>query len=432
MIVFAFCLFIGSCKREKGESLPVIDVAGGLGTYRQVPMSEHVSEVEYIPLETGKDFMIDESKNFNLIATTDRIFVAGLEYCYVFTRQGKFVCKVGSMGRGPGEYNIVAGITVNEESRIVYLDSVYELLEYSWNGEFIRSIEKPMREEADAFGGGVITDEIALLRDNLFLGNIENNTGDEPNRWVLFDDIGTTVKAFPQPIRLNKETGFSSGMFGASEPFVRSGVAWVKEILNDTLYKIDHSLDLVPKLVFDLGRYAFPRGEMLTYGNIDEFRERSVNLMEGTNIPMIITDKYLFFSANVGKDIQSAFNVPDGVERTMNFQGQQYQHNDTGTVLGLYDFADNRTVFLDRDPISRRFGLVNDIDGGLSFWPRCYTYDDELVQVLSAFEMKDVLTEEYFAAHPAKDPAAHKRLRTLLENLKEDDNPVIVIAKLKK
>ncbi len=75
-------------------------------------------------------------------------------------------------------------------------------------------------------------------------------------------------------------------------------------------------------------------------------------------------------------------------------------------------------------------GLVNDLDGGLSFWPE-YGSGDEMVQVLSAYDMKDVLTDEYFATHPARDPAAHARLRTLLDGLSEEDNPVIVIAKLK-
>jgi hypothetical protein len=102
-------------------------------------------------------------------------------------------------------------------------------------------------------------------------------------------------------------------------------------------------------------------------------------------------------------------------------------------VLGLYDIRRGKTELLDRDPISRKYGLVNDLDGGLSFWPRYYIESENaLVQVLEAYEMKRLLTEEYFAAHPAKDPAAHARLRALLENLKEDDNPVIVIAKLKR
>jgi PHD/YefM family antitoxin component YafN of YafNO toxin-antitoxin module len=42
-----------------------------------------------------------------------------------------------------------------------------------------------------------------------------------------------------------------------------------------------------------------------------------------------------------------------------------------------------------------------------------------------------MLTEEYFASRTIKDPQAHQKLRELLNNLDEDDNPVIVIGKLK-
>lgn len=45
--------------------------------------------------------------------------------------------------------------------------------------------------------------------------------------------------------------------------------------------------------------------------------------------------------------------------------------------------------------------------------------------------MKEMLTEEYFSTQTIKDKEAHQKLRELLKNLKEDDNPVVVIAKLK-
>ena len=43
-----------------------------------------------------------------------------------------------------------------------------------------------------------------------------------------------------------------------------------------------------------------------------------------------------------------------------------------------------------------------------------------------------MLTDEYFASLKIKDQQAHQKLKELLKNLQEDDNPVIVIAKLKK
>ena len=54
-----------------------------------------------------------------------------------------------------------------------------------------------------------------------------------------------------------------------------------------------------------------------------------------------------------------------------------------------------------------------------------------VADVWNANDMKEILTEKYFASQEIKDPNAHQELKELLKNLKDDDNPVVVIAKLK-
>ena len=62
-----------------------------------------------------------------------------------------------------------------------------------------------------------------------------------------------------------------------------------------------------------------------------------------------------------------------------------------------------------------------------------YSYRYNVVMdVWTAGKMKELLTDEYFAKQPIKDQQAHQKLKDLLKNLKEDDNPVVVVAKLKK
>ena len=99
--------------------------------------------------------------------------------------------------------------------------------------------------------------------------------------------------------------------------------------------------------------------------------------------------------------------------------------------VGIYDITNQKTRLLDSDPVSRLTGLINDLDDGLSFWPRYCTSDNELIDIWQAHEMEGILTEEYFAAHEIKYPQAHQKLKELLKNLDEEDNPVIVIGKLK-
>ena len=53
------------------------------------------------------------------------------------------------------------------------------------------------------------------------------------------------------------------------------------------------------------------------------------------------------------------------------------------------------------------------------------------IDVWNVEDMKGMLTEEYFAKQTIKDPLAHQKLKEVLKNLREDDNPVVVVAKLK-
>jgi hypothetical protein len=209
---------------------------------------------------------------------------------------------------------------------------------------------------------------------------------------------------------------------------ILSESTYVKEGVNDTIFALNRRNELIPKFVFDIGRYAYPLDKYITFKS--NFAWQAVTVTSTSDVsrdPIIITQNNLFYVLSVGKDTGIKTPVGNNVILLGGFEW-----HDGGTVLGLYDIRRGKTHLLDRDPISRRLGLVNDLDGGLSFWPQYYIESENaLVQVIEAFEMKDILTDEYFASHPAKDPAAHARLRELLKNLKEDDNSVIVIAKLK-
>ena len=103
---------------------------------------------------------------------------------------------------------------------------------------------------------------------------------------------------------------------------------------------------------------------------------------------------------------------------------------DEEIVYGIFDRVKNTNKLLDTDHHHQK-GIINDINGGLSIIPRFYAGNNEVVDIWLAEDMKELLTDEYFAKQKIKDKQAHQKLRELLKNLQEDDNPVIVIAKMK-
>ncbi len=205
-VLLLSCLMAGCRLKSDSGELPVIDVAGNLGTYRQVSMSEFISDVEYIQLETGKESMIASTGQF--IVTDTRIFVESQSQCYAFTREGKFISQIGRKGRGPGEWDgIIYGLSLDEENEIIYIETYPKLFEYSWDGKFMREIKKP------TFGSGHVMQtpaSVSFLREDLFLGHINNNSGNAPYNWVIFDESSSIVKSFPRSIILKKSERFMS------------------------------------------------------------------------------------------------------------------------------------------------------------------------------------------------------------------------------
>ena len=104
-------------------------------------LSELAHTVRLVPLETKPE---------SIMGYVGRLFV-GKEYIiltsgegtmglFLFTIDGKFVRKIGSQGKGPGEYSGIREISVIEDSTSVFVSSSGKILEYSFEGQMRREI----------------------------------------------------------------------------------------------------------------------------------------------------------------------------------------------------------------------------------------------------------------------------------------------------
>lgn len=79
-------------------------------------------------------------------------------------------------------------------------------------------------------------------------------------------------------------------------------------------------------------------------------------------------------------------------------------------------------------------GLINDIDGGPSFKPELYftrNKTEYLVIWINAFELKAHVESEAFKVFTPKYPEKKKELEQLAAKIDENDNPVLMLVKLK-
>ena len=424
------CILLVGCRQNiinRTDEIAVIDVVNNLRKYQLIPVSQFISEFEYIPLENSKDCLIKDISD--IIVTTSHIFIASNDYCYAFDRDGRFISQIGRIGQGPGEYVSIVGVSIDKKNQFLYLETFHTVLEYSWDGVFRQSINKPKSMNETSL------ESVFFVRDNLFIGHVANYSGSELYNFLLFDVSCQVVKSFDNHVIIERNKPLYFVAERAMKPFSISESIYVKENSNDTLYCLSEQNKLIPQYVFDLGQYVFSK----------EKREATPNPGFATNnlhgviqvpdyfIPLVGTPHHIFFSFNA---IELPKNIPFPKKKVLPpmvfpADAQNIRYIESHSVVGIYDFVDQKTWLLDTDPVSRIHGLINDLDGGLSFWPRYYTSDNELVSVWQAYKMKEILSEEYFMAHEIKNPQAHQKLKELLKNLDEEDNPVIVIGKLK-
>jgi hypothetical protein len=75
--------------------------------------------------------------------------------------------------------------------------------------------------------------------------------------------------------------------------------------------------------------------------------------------------------------------------------------------------------------------LTNDLDGGASFWPGKIINDSTLVSWIEALKLKEYIASNEFKESNPKYPEKKRELETLANSLKETDNPVLVLVRLK-
>ena len=436
-LIFFIIVNLTNCSdnnvvRHKGFSseYPLIDVGSISGKYQRVYCSDYFSSIELIPLETNDNSIIGIRLLDNLVLVNDSlIFVisehhtGNIVYSWmprdllVFDRSGNFLNQIGRIGQGPRDYLGIQNVYLNIEKPTIFIDDQLSIIEYDFAGKFIDSFRKPNTL-------GIMTDHSNFVGENLFFGSI-GYYATRGNNYFLFDRTGTVIKSFPDYYLLDSDDA-RNVWTNKSRSFRIDENLYIKDSgINDTIYIVEN-MSLNPLYVFDFGKYKYPLGDINKEGrkkirNVDPADAHKRYFRNGL---IVGTPKYFFYRLFVPQSLPTPKLRPE-------INGVGVLVPPTGSdILAIFDRVKNTNILLDTDQHLQK-GLINDINGGLSFIPRYYTGNNEVVDVWRADDMKEMLTEEYFATQTIKDNQEYEKLRELLKNLKEDDNPVIVIAKLK-
>lgn len=365
---------------EVPEYPVTISFAKGIETEKEVLLSEIAREVRIVPLETKPECLVAKVSKGMIQMIDHNLFIPCSEGLLQFTDNGKFIRSVSKRGQGPGEYSMIRFIAANDKLKQIYIMEHGRIFSYTIDGDYIGESKIPFCWQ------------FTLLGDSAYVGYIYNNTGQKKDRLVVVDRQGETLNAFPQYDQFTIANGRNYYLWGKYDRYVYSfkGDAYCKEYYNDTVFTVTLQ-ELQPRYILDLGKYKIPK-------------ERRFEVLEG---------KWLDYS-----EPAQAYLRPDFHETTswvfLPYTSWDVTNEEELPRLAIYDKKKGNCYKVKDNKIK------NDMEGGLPFYPQTRIADDVLLYYLEASEVMELAED---------DPSVLEYEQ--LKNLKEDDNPVLMIVYLK-
>lgn len=348
---------------------------------------QDIADVEYVPLAMSDEVLLNS--NDRLFHLSDRyIMVYGRDNIFVFNRAGEIVSHFNRRGRGPGEYASIGDIVFDEAADEIFVADIPEKIEvYTTTGQHRRTITLPAKS---AFRLYDFDGEALLVCDDGRMPATNGKANPTPFQLVSKTD-GTIVETLPitMPERYST-TAFRqlTGGDGVTRNMPVLMITTNNRLGSSNFTLTDISSDTV---------YTYTRERALTPAFV---RKPSVHASEPRVVwgMELVTDSFVVFEVQT-LDFDSALAGSYPPIRSL-----KYDYG-TGSVTNI-EFTD------DNNPSAQYSN---------------YGYDRTDAPANTAVRMLDPLKlKETHEKGELKGPLAE-----IAVNMKEDDNPVVMIVKFK-
>jgi len=116
-----------------------IDVYGAYREKAGFSLSRIADDIVFIPLETTDECLLDLKGQMFVVMTREDIFIFDYIKGYRFDINGKFVNSIGTKGQGPGEFIRSMAMDVDTVNRRVYFLDDRRIVEYDYDGKHIET-----------------------------------------------------------------------------------------------------------------------------------------------------------------------------------------------------------------------------------------------------------------------------------------------------
>ena len=346
----------------------------------------------YIPLETNENCMLGTirgnficSENYILFYNTDNKI-------YLFSRSGKYIAQIGNVGSGPEEYlhygSHISHIDEKNSQVIIITSYPRRLMYYDFNGKFLESIPLPFENSIG---------NIEYYNSNIYNFYIikEANIGNVPHTYTILDTAFNIITQKIKPIQFSRksETFAFPAIPLFSQYMYNNRVHIMENMLNDTLYEVNNDFSFMPKYIINSGKYSVST-DIRSDDGLSFLKEMNNCVMLYS---MFETDDYLFI--------------------LYEYQGRR--------IPVCFNKKENNMVKIN----TSSSGIPNDFDGGLDFWP-VYQNNKELIAFYDAYQLLGhTKNANKYDLKGSKEFLYG--FDQMIHNLEPEDNPVLVIVKLK-
>ncbi|MFK2187838.1 6-bladed beta-propeller [Bacteroides fragilis] len=431
ILLLLIITLLGCSSNKKQEPIsrsgvPVINLSEDVSTVPSLLLSEAAEKLEIVPLEMTDESVLSDITEMQV--TDHNIWIDhGREfYIYRFSRTGKFLNRIGSIGQGPGEYVNYLTFLVDEDKKEVYIFSTNNgVLVYDFEGGF----KKQISDFQTMVGMFSSIYKQYVLNDHKFFA-IQNfglyRSVDKDSLWsfVSLDDNFQKKRLFKNPVHVGKEEQIIANranmdrmvnywMEYLTSVDIYNGQLTLKYPDTDTIYCYDDATNqLLPQYaIFTDEEKGDYEATHLWFKDRKAFDYFSI-------FSYYPTKDFVYLIGSKGEEVYTyCYNKKDGSVRL-----QKRQSTITERDVPWFSFPLRQ--------MKRDFVLDNDLGGG-DFTVDSRSSGKYWVDILEPGGDENWIDIDQIKSSTVIDESKKKELIRVLESATEDSNPILMIATLK-
>lgn len=371
------CFVLAACHGSKQQNIEVLRCSNCSGEALETPPSYKVTDI--IKLETNIESFITNIKQMEM--NDSLIFILnGSENLYVFDRNGNFKNQIGKKGEAPNEYLVLNTFYINAVEQMVVLIDSYKnvLLNYSFDGKYISTISMSPNT--------LLNCNNALLMDD--------------NTLMLFNMMGIKESIAYSLIDMNKKELI--GKYFSYAPIMTNN--YIYSFSRHPIAATENGANIILPLCDTIYNYSASSRTFEPKYIVETPRKMASKYQ-------IRNDKKQTYSAEL-YDLweEGYFTGFNGIYETKEKIILTFLN---GIIMGYFVF----------DKLDRKGNYYiyeyDDASGEIPFYPVIYTYDNKFIASVGAeklLEYKGCIKNGIF--------------QDAIKDLKEDDNPCLLIYEL--